>query len=97
MHLSIEMVRQSPIIIQTTQIRPTNITDLQLLVTRRAAGVAQGFKLAFFVLFGSFGDTDFMMLGYGEGDVGSFAQDGDFKEAGVDGVCEVGYLFQLSS
>ena len=38
-----------------------------------------------------------MVLGYCEGDAGGFTQDGDFEEARVDGVREVGYLFELPS
>ena len=39
------MIRQPPIIIQPTQIRPTNITHLQLLVTTRPRRVSQDLQL----------------------------------------------------
>ena len=93
MHLAIEMIRESSIVVQPAQIRAADVTDLKFLMTAGTGGVREGFEIAFFLLFGGFGDTDFVVLGHCERDGGGFAQDGDFKQAGVDGCGEVGYLF----
>lgn len=95
MHLPIKMIRQSAIIIQPTQIRPAHVADLQFLMPRGPGGVAERFQLALFFLFGGFGDADFVVFGDCEGDAGGFAEDGDFEEACVDAVGEVGDLFEL--
>lgn len=62
MHLPIEVIRQSPIIIQSTQIRATHVTDLQLLVTRRSGGVGERFQFSFFFFLGSFCGADFVVF-----------------------------------
>lgn len=93
MHFPIKVIRQPPIIVQSTQIRATHITNLQFLVTRRPGGVREGFQLSFFFFFGRFGGADFVVFVNGECDGGGFAEDGDFEESGINGVGEVGYLF----
>ena len=80
------MIRQPPIIIQSTQIRATHITYLQFLVTRRSGGVGERFQFSFFFFLGGFGGADFMVLENGEGDGGGFPKDGDFEKTCVDGV-----------
>lgn len=51
-HFTEEMIRQSTIVIETTQICAANIAYLQLLMTRRARGILQilQFALARFLL-----------------------------------------------
>lgn len=38
-HLPIKMIRQSPVIIKTTEIRAADVADLQFLMSRRPRGV----------------------------------------------------------
>ena len=95
MHLSIEMIRQTSVIVQPTQIRSTYITDLQFLMPRRTRCVGKGFEFPLLLLFGRFSDVDFVELGDGRGDGAGFAEDGDFEETGVDGAGEIGDLFEL--
>ena len=73
MHLPIKVIRQPPIIIQSAQIRAANITDLEFLMAGRARGIAQGFEFALFFFFCGFGDANFVVFGYGEGDLGGVA------------------------
>ena len=40
------MVRQPPVIIQSTEVRAAHVADLQLLVSRRTGRVRQRFQLA---------------------------------------------------
>ena len=89
MHLPVKVISKSSIVIQPAQVSTADITDLQFLMPAGAGGVGEGFEVAFFFFFGGFGDADFVVFAYGEGDRGGFAQDGDFEEAGVDGGCEV--------
>lgn len=86
MHLPIKVIRQSPIIVQSTQIRATHVADLQFLVTRRPGGVGEHFQISFFFFFGGFGSADFMMLEDCEGDGRGFSEYGDFEETRVNGV-----------
>lgn len=95
MHLPVEMIRQSPIVVQATQIRTTHVADLQLLMPAGARGIGQRFQLALFLLFAGFGGADFVELRVGGIDGAGFAEDADFEEAGVDGAREVGDLFEL--
>lgn len=95
MHLPVEMIRQPPIIIQSTQIGSTDIADLQFLMPRGTRGVGEGFKFALFILFGGLCDVDLVEFRDGGGDGAGFAEDGDFKETSVDGTREVGDLFKL--
>lgn len=68
MHFAVEVIRQPPVVIQSTQVRTANITDLQLLVTARARSVRKGSELAFLLFSGSFGGADFIELGDSGGD-----------------------------
>lgn len=95
MHLPVEMIRQPPIVVQSTQIRTAHVTDLQLLMPAGARGVGQGFELALFFFFAGLGGADLVELGVCGVDGAGFAQDADFEEAGVDGAGEVGDLFEL--
>lgn len=61
----------------------------------RTGCVGEGFQFALFLLFGGFGDVDFVKLGHSCGDGAGLAEDGDFKQTGVDGAREVGDLLQL--
>ena len=95
MHLPIEVIRQSSIVIQSTQIRPADVTDLKFLMPRRTRGVGKGFQLSFFFLFGGFGGADFVELLDGEVYRSRFAKDGYFKKTGVYSARVVGDLLQL--
>lgn len=95
MHLSVEMIRQTSVIVQPTQIRSTYITDLQFLMPRRTRRIGKGFEFTLLLLLGRFSDVDFVELGDGRGDGAGFAEDGDFEETGIDGAREVGDLFEL--
>lgn len=95
MHLAVEMIRQSSIVVQSTQIRTTHVADLQFLMAAGARGVGQGFEVALFFFFAGLGGADFVEFGVGSVHGAGFAQDADFEEAGVDGAREVGDLFEL--
>lgn len=95
MHLAVKVIRQSPIVIQSTQIRTTHVADLQFLMSAGARGVGQGFELALFLFFAGFGGADFVEFGVCGVHGAGFGQDADFEEAGVDGAGEVGDLFEL--
>lgn len=86
MHLPIEMVRQSPIIIQTRQVSSADIADLQFLMSRGTGCIRKGLEFAFLFLFGSFGGANFVVFQDGECDRGRFAKNCNFEKAGVDGV-----------
>ena len=73
MHFPIKMICQSSIVIESAQICPTNIADLQFLMSTGTRGVRQGLELALFFLFGGSGDTDLVMFGHGKGDGARFA------------------------
>lgn len=68
MHFAVEVIRQPPVVIQSTQVRTANITHLQLLVSARARSVGKRAELAFLFFFGSFGGADFIELGDSGGD-----------------------------
>lgn len=95
MHLPIEMIRQSSIIVKPTEIGSTYITDLQLLMSRGTRRIRKGFKFSLLFFFGSLGDVYLMEFCDGCGDGAGFAEDGDFEESGVDGAGEIGDLFEL--
>ena len=84
MHLPIEMIRKAPIIVQPTQIRPTNIAHLEFLMTRGPTRITKGLELPFLLLLCSFGHPDFVVLSHGERDLGIVAQDRDLEEPSID-------------
>jgi len=61
----------------------------------RARGVRQRFELSFLVFFRSFRSADLIELLDGEIDGTRFAEDRDFKEAGIYGARVVGDLLEL--
>lgn len=94
-HFSKEVVRQSAVVIETTEVCAAHVADLQLLVTRGAGGVLEvlQFSLAGFLLV--FGGAGLVELVVGLSDRASLTEDGDFEKAGVDCFGEVRDLFEL--
>ena len=86
MHLPIKVVRQPAIVIQPRKIRAADVANLELLVARGTARFGERAEFALFVFLGGFGETDLVELGSGEGYAAGVAEDGDFEEAGVDGL-----------
>lgn len=95
MHFSKEVIRQSAVVIETTEVCAAHVADLQLLVTGGAGGVLEvlEFPLAgFFLVFGGAGFVELVVcLSDGAG----LTQDGDFEKASVDCFGEVRDLFEL--
>lgn len=94
-HLPVEVVRQTAIVVESTQIGAANIADLQLLVARRAGRVGQGLELALAGLFLVFGRTDLEQLVVGLRDAAHLAQDGHLEQTRVNRLGELRDLFQL--
>jgi hypothetical protein len=49
-HLSIEVIRQAAIVIESAKVRSANVADLKFLMARRTGGVWQRFQLALAVI-----------------------------------------------
>lgn len=97
MHLAVEMIRETSIVVESAEIGAADVTDLQFLVARRTRGVGEGFQVAFALVLGLFRLAQAEMLVEGTGDATFFAEDAHFDQACVDGFGEVGDLFQLFS
>jgi len=95
MHLPVKMVRQSPIVIQPTEIGATDVADLELLVARGTRRVGERLQFALFLLLGLLGGAHFEEFCQRARYAAFFAKDGNFEEAAVDGAGEVGDLFEL--
>jgi hypothetical protein len=95
MHLAVKVVGEAAIVVEARQVGAADVADLQLLVARGPAGVGQGLELALLVALGLHGLLDAEELLVGARDLGGFAQDFDFEQARLDGLGEVGDLFQL--
>lgn len=94
-HLSKEMIRQPPVVVEPTQVRTADIADLQLLVTRWPRGILQILEVSFVGFFLVLRRADFVQFVHSHRHRARLAKDGDLEKAGVDGVVEVGDLFQL--
>lgn len=95
MHFSEEVVRQTPVVIESAEVGAANVADLQLLVTRRTGGILEVLELAFAGLLLVLCGADLVHLIQGHCDGATFAEDGNFEEAGIDRVGEVGNLLEL--
>lgn len=94
-HLSEEVICQSSIVVESTQVGTADVADLQLLVTRRTGGILEVLEVALASLLLMFGGAHFVHFGHGHCDGACLAEDGDFEKAAVDGVGEVSDLFEL--
>lgn len=95
MHLAEEVVRQSSVIVESAQVRAAHVTDLQLLVTRWTGCILQVFEIALDSLLLVLCGADLVHLIQGQCDRARLAEHRDFEKARVDGVVQVGNLFQL--
>lgn len=95
MHLSEEVIRQTTVVIQSTEVCAAHIADLQFLVARGAGGILEVFEFALTSFLLVFGGADLVEFVEGEGDGACFSEDGDLEETCVDCFGEVGNLFQL--
>lgn len=94
-HLSKEVICQSSVVVESTQVGTTDVADLQLLVARRTGGILEILEVALAGLLLMFRCADFVHFGHGHCDGPCLAEDGDFQKAAVDGVGEIGDLFKL--
>jgi hypothetical protein len=62
MHLSIKVICQSPIVVQSAEIGAADITDLKFLMTRRPRRIRQRLELAFSFILCGFGLSEFEEL-----------------------------------
>lgn len=94
-HLSEEVVCQSSVVIESTQVGTADIAYLQLLVARRTGGILEVLKVTLTGLLLVFGGADLVHFGHGHCNGTCLAEDGDFEKAAVNGVGEVCDLFEL--
>lgn len=96
-HLAEEVVCQSSVIVQSAQVRAAHVADLQLLVARWPGCILQVLEITLEGFLLMLCGPDFVHLVQGHCDGARLAQHRDFEEARVDGVCQVGNLFQLEN
>lgn len=90
MHLSIKVIRQPTVVVQAGEICAADVADLQLLVARRAGGVAEGLELLLALELLLLGLPHAEELVVGAADLAQLAQDLHLEQAVVDGRGEVG-------
>lgn len=95
MHLAEEVIRQSSVVIKSTEVGSTDVADLQLLVAGRAGSILEVLQVALGIFLLVFRGADFVHLVQSRCDGARFAEDGDLKKASVDRVVEVSYLLEL--
>lgn len=94
-HLAEEVIRQTTVVIQSTEVCAAHVADLQFLVAGGAGCVLKVLELALAGFLLMFGRADLVKFVEGESDGTGFSEDGDFEETCVDCFGEVGDLFQL--
>lgn len=95
MHLSKEVICQSSVVVESTQVGTAYVADLQLLVARGTGGILEVLEVALAALLLMFRCADLVHFRQGHCDGACLAEDGDFQKAAVDGIGEVGDLFKL--
>jgi hypothetical protein len=60
MHFTEEVVRESTIVVETTEVRATDVTDLELLVAGGTRSIGKGLELPFAGLFLMLGGSNFV-------------------------------------
>lgn len=95
MHFSEEVIRQSSVVIKSTEVGPAHVADLQLLVAGWAGGILEVLQVALGCFLLVFRGADLVHLIQSHCDGARFAEDGDLEKASVDCVVEVGYLLEL--
>lgn len=89
MHFAVEMIGQSPVIVEARQIGATDITDLEFLMTRGPTGVGERLEVTLGLLLCDLCRADLVELGGGEADTAGLAQTGDLEQTRVNGLGQV--------
>jgi len=90
MHLAVEVIREAPVIVQSTQICATDITDLQLLMTGWTRSLAERFELALAIRLDGLCLAELKVFRHGKVDAARRCKDLNLLQAGSDCFCEVG-------
>lgn len=92
MHLSVKMIRQTTIIIQSTQIRSTHITHLQFLVARWTRGIRESLEFTLVCFLLVLCGANLVEFVQGHGNSACLAEDRDLQQTSVDSLRKIRYL-----
>jgi hypothetical protein len=62
MHFAEEMVRESTVVVETTEVCATDVADLEFLVARGTRRIGEGLQFPFAAFFLVFGGSNFVEL-----------------------------------